>query len=112
MLKNKDNDAARFPADNPEAMAERARAHDFSVPYLHDADQSVARAYGAQRTPEVFVYDAARRLAYHGTVDDNYEEPDDVTVSYVRDALDAVLAGQPAPLAETPVRGCTIKWKA
>jgi peroxiredoxin len=105
------NDAEKYPADSPAAMAERAREHNFSVPYLHDADQSVARAYGAQRTPEVFVFDAGRRLVYHGAPDDNYEEPAQVTAAYLRDALDAVLAGRPVPVAETAPRGCTIKWK-
>jgi peroxiredoxin len=105
------NDPEKYPADNPEAMAARAREHNFSVPYLHDADQSAARTYGAERTPEVFVFDGARRLVYHGAPDDNYEEPGQVTANYLRDALDAVLAGRPAPVAETPARGCTIKWK-
>ena len=106
------NDPEKYPADSPAAMAQRARDHHFSVPYLHDADQSVARAYGAERTPEVFVFDAERRLVYHGAVDDNYEEPSAVTAHYLRDALDAVLAGRPVPQPETQVRGCTIKWKA
>src|SRR5262245_58037189 len=105
------NDAEKYPADSPAAMAERARDHQFSVPYLHDADQSVARAYGAERTPEAFVFDGGRQLVYHGTIDDNYEEPTQVTAHYLRDAIDAVLSEQPVPLAETAPRGCTIKWK-
>jgi peroxiredoxin len=105
------NDPVKYPADSPEAMAERARAKDFSVPYLHDADQSVARAFGAERTPEVFVFDRERRLVYHGTVDDNYEEASAVTTPYVRQALDAVLEGRPVPTPETKPVGCTIKWK-
>jgi len=106
------NDPVKYPADSPEAMATRAREHQFSVPYLHDADQSVARAYSAERTPEVFVFDADRRLAYHGAVDDNYDEAAQVTSHYLREALDAVLAGQPVARPETQARGCTIKWKA
>ena len=105
------NDADKYPADSPTAMAARAREHNYSVPYLHDADQSVARAYGAERTPEVFLFDRERTLVYHGTVDDNYEDPDEVTTHYLRDALDAVLAGRPVPAPETKVSGCTIKWK-
>jgi peroxiredoxin len=106
------NDADKYPADGPAAMAERARDHNFSVPYLHDADQSVARAYGAQRTPEVYVFDAERRLVYHGAPDDNYEEASQVTAAYLRDALEATLTGQEIAVPETPARGCTIKWKA
>lgn len=106
------NDSVKHPADSPEAMAARAREHNFSVPYLHDADQSVARAYGAARTPEVFAFDGERRLVYHGAPDDNYEEASAVTSAYLRDALDAVLAGRPVAIPETPARGCTIKWQA
>ena len=71
--------------------------------------QTTARAYGATRTPEVFVFDAARRLVYHGAPDDNVEV-EQVTQHYLRDAIEAALAGNPAPVAETPPVGCTIKW--
>lgn len=106
------NDGERYPEDAPGAMAERARAHAFSVPYLHDVDQSVARAYGARRTPEAFLFDAKRRLVYHGTIDDNYEEAAEVRQAYLREALEAVLAGRPVGNPETNVVGCTIKWRA
>jgi peroxiredoxin len=106
------NDGDKYPADGPAAMAERVKSKDYSVPYLHDASQTVARAYGASRTPEAFVYDAARRLVYHGTVDDNYEEADRVGTAYLRDAIEAVLANRPVPQSETKVLGCTIKWRA
>lgn len=105
------NDAVKYPSDSFEAMVERAREKGFNFPYLHDESQAIARAYGAQRTPEVFVFDQERRLRYHGAIDDNYEEPARVKQHYLRAALDAVLAGKPAPIAETAPVGCTVKWK-
>jgi peroxiredoxin len=104
------NDAASYPADSFDAMAERAREKGFAFPYAQDASQEVARAYGASRTPEVFLLDGARRLAYHGAIDDS-TEPEAVRVPYLRQALDAVLSGQAPPAAETGVVGCTVKWR-
>jgi hypothetical protein len=77
---------------------------------LHDESQEVATAYGAERTPEIFLYDADLALRYHGAPDDNYDDPQTST-TYLRDALDAVLSGQEPPIADTPPVGCTIKWK-
>ena len=105
------NDAVKYPADSFPKMQERAAAQGFNFPYLHDETQAIARAYGATRTPEVFVFDRERKLRYQGTVDDNYEEPTAVKQPYLRRALDATLAGQAAPIAETAPVGCTIKWK-
>jgi peroxiredoxin len=104
------NDAASYPADSFDAMAERAREKGFVFPYAQDAGQEVARAYGASRTPEVFLLDGAGRLAYHGAIDDS-TEPEAVRMPYLRQALDAVLAGQAPPAAETGVVGCTVKWR-
>jgi peroxiredoxin len=103
------NDPVKYPGDNFEAMQERARTYEYPYPYLQDQPQTTARAYGAERTPEVFVFDSARQLIYHGAPDDN-READQVGQHYLRDAIDAALAGQPAAVAETPAVGCTIKW--
>jgi len=105
------NDAAKHPDDDFPKMKARAAAKGFNFPYLYDESQAVARAYGAQRTPEIFVFDKARALRYQGTVDDNYEEPTAVKTPYLRQALDAVLAGKAATTSETAPVGCTIKWK-
>ena len=104
------NDASRYPADSFEEMQARARREGFTFDYLHDEDQSLARALGAERTPEVFVFDRERRLVYHGAIDDNRDETA-VTKHYLRDALDALLAGGEAPVGETPSVGCTVKWR-
>ena len=105
------NDAEKHPADSFSKMQERAQLKGFNYPYLYDESQTVARAYGAQRTPEAFVFDAAGNLRYHGAIDDNADNPDAVQHNYLRDALDAVLSGQSPAVADTAPVGCTIKWK-
>ncbi len=105
------NDADRYPEDSFEEMQRRAAREGFNFDYLWDADQSVVRALGAERTPEVFVFDRARRLVYHGAIDDSRDERA-VGTHYLRDALDAVLDGRAPAIAETPPSGCTVKWPA
>ena len=104
------NDAERYPEDSFEEMQARASARDFTFDYLFDEPQAVARELSSERTPEVFLYDRDRRLVYHGAIDDNRDETG-VTQQYLRDALDAVLAGEDPPVRETPPVGCTMKWK-
>lgn len=104
------NDAESYPEDSFEQMQRRAEREGFNFDYLHDESQSVARALGSSRTPEVFLYDGERRLVYHGAVDDSRDDRS-VSQHYLRDALDAVLAGHNPPVPETPPVGCTIKWK-
>ena len=104
------NDASRYAADSFDEMRKRSESEGFNFDYLHDADQSLARALGSERTPEVFVFDRERRLVYHGAIDDNRDE-DAVTAHYLRDALDAVLARRAPPeIGETTPVGCTVKW--
>lgn len=104
------NDPLKYPADSFEGMQKLAKERAFPFPYLHDETQEVATAYGAQRTPEIFLFDADLKLRYHGAPDSNYDDPQGAE-PYLRNALDAVLAGQEPPVAETPPVGCTIKWK-
>jgi peroxiredoxin len=105
------NDAKRYPADSFPRMKERSDQKGFNFPYLYDESQEVARAYGAQRTPEIFLFDKDATLRYHGTVDDNYEDPKAVRSHYFIDALEAVLEDREPATAETAPVGCTIKWK-
>ena len=105
------NDASKYPEDSFVKMKERAREKRFNFPYLHDESQELARAYGAERTPEVFLFDKAGTLRYHGVIDDNYDDPASVRSKYLRDALDAVLSGKLPSTNETKPVGCTIKWK-
>jgi peroxiredoxin len=104
------NDPERYPADSLEAMRERVEAGEFATPYLHDSTQEVARAYGALKTPDVFVLDSELRVAYRGAPDEDYED-EAQAADWVRRALDSVLAGRdPEPAATEPV-GCSIKWR-
>ncbi len=105
------NDADAYPEDSFEEMRARATREAFSFDYLYDADQSVARALGSERTPEVFLFDRERRLVYHGAIDDSRNE-EAVTPRYLRDALDAVLGGQTPAVPETMPVGCTVKWRS
>jgi peroxiredoxin len=105
------NDARKYPDDSFPKMKGRAREKGFNFPYLYDESQAIGRAYGAGRTPEVFLFDKSGTLRYHGAIDDNYDDPYAVRNHYLRDALDAILAGQAPATAETPPVGCTIKWK-
>ncbi len=105
------NNAQVSPTDGWDHMISRAREKQFAFPYLYDESQNVAHSYGAERTPEFFIFDANRELRYHGAPDDNYEDEEAVTHHYAREALDAILAGQAAPLSQTTPVGCTIKWK-
>jgi peroxiredoxin len=106
------NDTAQAPGDSLEAMAARVQEHELVYPYLRDQTQDVARDYGAERTPEVFVFDSSGTLRYHGAPDDNYEDEEDVTHPYLRQALDAILDEDTIETIETTPVGCTIKWAA
>lgn len=105
------NDATRYPDDGMEPMKARARERAFPFPYLRDDSQSFVRALGARFTPEVFVFDQERKLRYHGRIDDNHRDASRVTSNDLRNALDALLGGADAPVAETTAFGCSIKWK-
>ena len=105
------NDASAYPADSFEAMQEHARRAGYVIDYLYDESQDLARALGSERTPEAFVFDADRRLVYHGLVDDNREESL-VTQHYLRDAIEAALAGETPPVTDTTPVGCTVKWRS
>lgn len=105
------NDADKYPDDGFTQMQKRAEEKNFNFPYLQDESQELAVAYDAERTPEVFLFDGDRKLAYHGAVDDNYDDPNAVRENYLRDAIEAVLSGEGPSVSETRPVGCTIKWK-
>ena len=106
------NDAERYPRDSPEAMRARVERGEFDgVPYLYDESQSVARAYDAKTTPDVFVLDGAGVLRYRGAADADYDDPTQ-NAAFLRGALDAVIDGHEPDPVETPPVGCSIKWKA
>jgi len=105
------NDADSYPEDSFDEMRKRAEQQGFNFDYLYDEDQSVLRAYGAERTPEVFLFDRDRKLVYHGAIDDSRDETE-VSQRYLRDAIEAVLAGEEPSMRETAAVGCSVKWRA
>ena len=104
------NDAERYPADSLKAMQARVAREDWPMPYLHDASQEVARAYGARTTPDVFVVDRHGRLRYRGAPDADHGDPS-LGAAWLRDALDDVLAEREVRRPETEPVGCSIKWR-
>jgi peroxiredoxin len=106
------NDASKYPEDSFEEMKKRAQKQKFNFIYLRDEDQSAARDFDAAHTPEIFLFDKQRKLAYHGKIDDNWQEEKKVKTKYLRDALDELLAGKEISMPETYSIGCTIKWKS
>ena len=106
------NDASTHPEDAPGSLKAMAQELGFTFPLCYDESQAVAKAYAAACTPDFFVFDRDRRLAYRGQLDDSRPKSDrPVTGSDLRAALDAVLAGRPASTEQTPSMGCNIKWK-
>ena len=106
------NETDDHPDDSFENMAKRAKEKNFNFLYLRDESQAVARAYGATHTPHIYLFDQNRELRYTGKIDDNWKEPEKVQRKFLREALDAVLAGKTVPEPETFAIGCTIKWKS
>ncbi len=97
-------------SDSFEEMKIRARDRQYNYPYLYDGDtETVARTYGPVATPHAFLFDAARKLRYLGAIDDS-ERVQHVQKHYLRDAIDAVLAGKEPPVTKTKVVGCSVKW--
>lgn len=105
------NETKNYPEDSFDKMVLRAREKGYNFPYLRDEDQKVAKAYDAACTPEIYVFDEARRLQYHGRVDDNYKDPKAVTSHDLRNAMEDLLAGRPVKNPLAPALGCSIKWQ-
>lgn len=99
-----------YEADNLEAMKKRATELKLPFAYLHDPTQQIGRKYGALWTPSVFLLDAKRRVVYMGSVDDSMY-PEKVDRRFLKDAIDAVLAGKPVNIEETKPAGCPIDYE-
>lgn len=105
------NDASAYPEEAVDSNAERVSFASQSVPYVSDPSGDVAAAVSARRAPHVFVFDHTRRgrLVYNGAIDDSPAAADNVEETYLKDVLDAVLAGETVPFDQTKAFGCTIK---
>ena len=96
--------------ENLEQMSEYAEEYGMNFPYLDDVDQEIAREYDAQCTPDIFVYDANRKLVYHGRVDDARASDREASHHDLDDALDALVRGKKLNSKQFPSMGCSIKW--
>jgi peroxiredoxin len=105
------NDPAKYAEDGLTEMQARAKTRGLQVPYVVDETSAVARAFGATVTPEAFLFDKGGKLAYHGTIDDNHKDAAKVQNRYLKDALDAVVAGKAPAQPETKSLGCGIKFR-
>ncbi|MBI2085289.1 MAG: thioredoxin family protein [Candidatus Aenigmarchaeota archaeon] len=105
------NDDSKYTEDSFDDMKTRAKEKGFNFPYLRDESQIVARDYGAKATPHVFVFDFSRKLRYVGAIDDNWDNATAAKQKYLREAIDAILAGKEIAVKETMPVGCTIKWR-
>ncbi len=105
------NDPAAFSEDGFDEMKARARKLGYRFPYAVDATSDLARAFGATRTPEAFLFDSQGKLVYHGAVDDNARDEKAVQQPWLRQAVQALAGGKAQPVAETKAFGCGIKLR-
>ncbi len=108
------NDVSQVPEDSFTEMQKRAYEQSYTFPYLYDESQDIAKAYGAARTPHVFILvnnESKFTVEYIGAIDNNVEDSEAVTAKYVEDAIEAIIIGEKPKKNETKAIGCTIKWK-
>lgn len=100
-----------YPEDAPEAMRLKIREWEISFPYLVDAEQTTAKDFDAQCTPDLYLYNSNQRLVYHGRLDDNWKDPTKVTKHELRDAITALAENRPVATEQHHSMGCSIKWR-
>lgn len=105
------NDPSVKAGDDFASMQARAKEKNFPFKYLFDDGQKVYPAFGAQRTPHVYLLDANRYVRYIGAIDDNAQNPSEVSIKYLENAITAMQAGNNPDPSETKAIGCTIKVK-
>jgi len=112
MIAINSNDPNVNAADGYDEMVVRAKERGMKFAYAYDATSGIARAFGATRTPEAFLFDASGKLVYHGTIDDNADDAAAVKDPYLANAVNAVAGGKAVPVAETKALGCGIKFRS
>ncbi len=100
-----------YPQDAPDQMIEKIKEWGIDFPYLVDETQETAKAFRAQCTPDIFLFDQDKRLVYHGRIDDNWQNPEKVTRQELREAIANQATGQPQATDQKPCMGCSIKWR-
>ncbi len=106
------NDATAYPEDSYEKMGAFARQHHLPFPYLHDVNQTVARAYGAACTPDFFGFNSELKLQYRGRLDDSGPSPHPGARPELYDAMRQIAETGQGPREQMQAIGCSIKWKA
>jgi peroxiredoxin len=106
------NDPKVAAEDSFDVMQQRAKDRGMEFPYVVDATSNLARAFGATKTPEAFLFDKSGKLVYHGAIDDNGDDAAKVENAYLKLALDAVVSGGDVAVKETKSIGCTIKFRS
>ena len=104
------NEASRDRGESIQDMRARAERLGYDFHYVVDEDSRLARAFGATRTPHIFLFDKKGELVYRGAIDDNAREPENVSNAYLMNAMDEILAGKPVSVTSTKAFGCSIKF--
>lgn len=99
-----------YPDDSVEEMKKRISEWNIPFPYLVDEDQSVAKSYGAECTPDIFLLDREMKLFYHGRFDDNWKDINNVKREDLKEACYSLIEGKEPPSEQYPSMGCAIKW--
>lgn len=106
------NDTQAYEEDDFEHMQQVAKDKEFKFPYLFDETQEVAKAYGAACTPDPFLFDANKKLVYHGRIDNEHgESHEQASTNELEEAVQQVLEGKEVSVNEEPSLGCNVKWK-
>ncbi len=100
-----------YPEDAPDKMKIKIKEWGISFPYLVDETQEAARAFQAQCTPDLYLFDTKRVLIYHGRLDDNWKDEKKVTKEELKEAVENYTKGKPVSSEQFPSMGCSIKWR-
>lgn len=100
-----------YPDDAPEKMIEKIKEWGIKFPYLVDETQNTARAFKAQCTPDIYLFDKEKKLVYHGRIDDNWQDETKVTKHELKEAIENLAQGKPINPVQYPSMGCSIKWR-
>ena len=100
-----------YPEDAPDKMKEKIKEWGIGFPYLADDTQKIADTFNAQCTPDLYLYDEAHQLVYHGRLDDNWKDETKVKRQELKEAIENLAFGKPVSSHQYPSMGCSIKWR-
>lgn len=100
-----------YPEDAPPRMKEKIKEWKIEFPYLVDETQEIARAFQAQCTPDLYLFDVNEKLVYHGRLDDNWQDESKVKKQELKEAIENLVTGKPIASKQNPSMGCSIKWR-